>query len=69
MLTVAGSLSVMVAVPVAVAMVVSPVIPESVAVKVSLVSVMLSLITGTVKVCVAPLTDPAGKVTVPVVAV
>ncbi|MNR31262.1 hypothetical protein D3C85_1487620 [compost metagenome] len=41
----------------------------SVTVNVSANSAMLSLINGMLMVCVAPLSEPAGKVTLPVVAV
>ena len=65
----AASLSLMVAVAVVVLIVVVPVIPLSVAVNVSANSATLSLVIGTVNVCVAPETELAGKVKVPAAAV
>ncbi|MNU00063.1 hypothetical protein D3C72_2430900 [compost metagenome] len=60
----------MVAVAVLVAMVTNPPVTLlMVATKVSAGSTMLSFVTGTVKVKVAPAKDPAGKFNVPVVAV
>ena len=66
---VAASLSVIVPVPVASAMVTKPpVMPLRVIVHVSDASTIASLVIGTVKVCVAPVLELAGKVNVPLLA-
>ncbi|MNK52657.1 hypothetical protein D3C87_715970 [compost metagenome] len=68
-LTVEASLSLMVPIPSACVMVSGAVAPLNVTLKLSAFSVTLSSVIGIRMVCVAPDTDPAGKVITPVLAV